>query len=306
VYVPAKFDPTAPLKEDIFIRETPEGDIETIQFVKSCVYLGAKITNDLTDVAEITGRMVKASQMFGMLRRDMLASKDTWPEVKKRILEGMIIPTMLDGAEHWVVGADQRRELNSLFNRMVRSCLRMTIYTTRKYHITTQATHEKIGVGNLDHYLDLRVLGYAGHVERMGPERLPKILRDSYLVLPQKRGRPIRSQQDQVRDALKRKKIGLLEWKTLARNRTKWREAIRAPPVYATKCKPHAEWTKSPDSLIGCLVEKQFGHKWYSGEITESDIDIDTSEIMWRVLYDDGDEADYNAKQLDKIICECE
>ena len=92
----------------------------------------------------------------------------------------------------------------------------------------------------------------------------------------------------------------------MARNRTNWREAIRAPPVYATKYKPHAEWTKSPDLLIGCLVGKQFGHKWYSGEITESDIDIDTSEIMWRVLYDDGDEADYNAKQLDKIICECE
>jgi hypothetical protein len=68
------------------------------------VHLGAKITNDLTDVAEINGRMIKASQMFGVLRREMLASKDTWPEVKKRMLEGMTMPTMLDRAGHWVVG----------------------------------------------------------------------------------------------------------------------------------------------------------------------------------------------------------
>ena len=144
VHVPAKFDLAAPLKEDIIIRETPEGDIETIQFVKSCVHLGAKITSDLTDVAEITGRMIKASQMFGMLRREMLASKDTWPEVKKHTLEGIITLTMLDGAEHWVVGADQRRELNSLFNRMVRSCLRMTMYTTMKYHIQPKPPTKKL------------------------------------------------------------------------------------------------------------------------------------------------------------------
>ena len=100
------------------------------------MHLGAKITSDLTDVAEITGRMIKASQMFGMLRREMLASKDTWPEVKKHTLEGIITLTMLDGAEHWVVGADQRRELNSLFNRMVRSCLRMTMHATSKCQIT--------------------------------------------------------------------------------------------------------------------------------------------------------------------------
>jgi hypothetical protein len=33
----------------------------------------------------------------------MLASEDTWNEVKRRIMEGMIMPTILDGAEHWVV-----------------------------------------------------------------------------------------------------------------------------------------------------------------------------------------------------------
>jgi hypothetical protein len=43
----------------------------------------------------------------------------------------------------------------------------------------------------------------------------------------------------------------------------------------------------------------------YSGEITESEIGI-TSEIIWRVQHEDGDVADYNAKQLDKTICDHE
>jgi hypothetical protein len=34
------------------------------------------------------------------------------------------------------------------------------------------------------------------------------------------------------------------------------------------------------------------------------DIDADTSEVIWEVLFDDGDRADYNYKQLDKILCE--
>jgi hypothetical protein len=95
--------------------------------------------------------------------------------------------------------------------------------------------HEKIGVGNLDYYLDLRVLGYAGHVERMGNERLPKILRDSCLELPQRKGRPARSMADQMRDGLKRKNISIADWKNIAMKKTEWRKAIRAPSVYAAK-----------------------------------------------------------------------
>jgi hypothetical protein len=33
------------------------------------------------------------------------------------------------------------------------------------------------------------------------------------------------------------------------------------------------------------------------------DVDIDTNENIWRVLYDDGDEADYNAVQMKRILC---
>jgi hypothetical protein len=103
--------------------------------------------------------------------------------------------------------------------------------TTRKHKITTEMAHSKIGVGNLDCYLDLRVLGHAGHGERMGEERLPKIMRDSFLDLPQKTGRPTRSHADQMRGGLKRKQMPMGAWKTITANRTEWKKAIRAPSI---------------------------------------------------------------------------
>jgi hypothetical protein len=59
--------------------------------------------------------------------------------------------------------------------------------------------HGKLGLENLDYYLDQRMLGYAGHVERMGNERLPKLLRGSYLVGGMKRGRPQKTHADQTK-----------------------------------------------------------------------------------------------------------
>jgi hypothetical protein len=74
MHVPAKHDPSAPLKKDIAIRIAVEGEMQAMRFVRSCVCLGAIIHESLTDDAETSGRILKATQMFGMLREEMLAS----------------------------------------------------------------------------------------------------------------------------------------------------------------------------------------------------------------------------------------
>jgi hypothetical protein len=191
----------------------------------------------LCDDEEIDKRIFKTTQLFGMLRRNMMASKDTWPEVKRQTFVGMIIPTLLDGAEHWVIGEAKRQELNVAFNSMVRSALRFTTCVTRKCkcRITNEETHKKLGLENLDYYFDQRVLGHAGHVERMADVRLPKLLRDSYLERKQKRGRPLKTHQDQLLQCMKRKGINVESWKAMASDRATWRSAIRAPSVYDAK-----------------------------------------------------------------------
>jgi hypothetical protein len=81
LHVLAKYIYDAPLKNDVHMRTTNTGEVETTRFVRSCVYLGAVIHESLSDDVEISGRMLKATQMFGMLRKEMLSSKDTWPGV---------------------------------------------------------------------------------------------------------------------------------------------------------------------------------------------------------------------------------
>ena len=157
---------------------------------------------------------------------------------------------------------------------------------------------------NLDYYLDLRILGHAGHVQRMGAERLPKLLRDSYLDRKQKRGRPTKSHGDQILQCMDRKGIDASTWKSTAENRAEWHNSIRAPSVYTGNRKYQGDWENEPKILLGEKVEKKFGGKWHEGEITNHDVDVDTNQNIWRVIYDDGDEADYDATQMKRILCD--
>jgi hypothetical protein len=169
--------------------------------------------------------------MFGVLRPNVMASKDAWPDVKKQIFVGMLTPAVLDGAEHWIISDSKRRELNVVFNAMVRSSLRFASRVTRKCRVTRQEMHGKLGLENLDHYLDQRTLGHAGHVERVENERLPKLLRGSCLVGGMKRGRPQKTHADQTKQCMKRKGVAVGGWKNVARNRNEWHAAMRGASV---------------------------------------------------------------------------
>ena len=58
-----------------------------------------------------------------------------------------------------------------------------------------------------------------------------------------------------------------------------------------------------PRSIIGCYVERQFGHKWYLGQIWSVDVDEATNDILWKVRYNDGDSEDFNRQELQKVLC---
>jgi hypothetical protein len=270
--------------------------------------LGHVICTQLTDDAHIQSRMGKAAQVFGAMRKPLFGNKDVWRMVKAKIMTTMIIPTMLDGAECCTVTARRMREMESLYLRMVRSCLGVTTYTTRKYKVTSEKLLERLGVKPLHYYLDLKVLAYAGHVERMGTHRLPKITRDSRLHGPRTRGRPCKSRKVNVSEALKRKSIDENTWRQKAGSKKSWAKMIRLNIQKSARAKPRKRaarprWYHNPIQLIGCYVERKFQHKWFVGRISAFDQDEDTNETIWRVDYDDGDGEDFNATELQKYLC---
>jgi len=72
---------------------------KSMMFVKSARYLGHIISKDLTDDLHLEGRIGKAHQVFGALRPQLFNRKSVWLSVKTRVMESMILPTLLDGVE---------------------------------------------------------------------------------------------------------------------------------------------------------------------------------------------------------------
>jgi hypothetical protein len=279
-----------------------------INFVQEVKYLGHIITSGLTDEAHLHSRMGKAAQVFGALRPNLFARKEVWNVVKAKILESMIIPTLLDGTECCAISATTMSEMESLYLRFVRTSLRITPHSQRKYRLTSESLLKKLGVKPLHYYLDVKMLAYAGHVERMPPHRLPKIVQHCVLQGPQRLGRPIKNVRHTLLNGMRRKKIDPKCWQLLAKDRENWADIIRRnwychARIYQRQKKVIPRWASDPQLLLDQFVEKRFLNKWYVGKIVSFDEDENTNATIWRVEYDDGDAEDCDEAAIAKILC---
>ena len=57
-----------------------------------------------------------------------------------------------------------------------------------------------------------------------------------------------------------------------------------------------------PSILQLLWVRKQYGPRWYLGQITGHDTDTHTSEVIWRVAYQDNDTSDYNLAEISELL----
>ena len=78
----------------------------------------------------------------------------------------------------------------------------------------------------------------------------------------------------------------------LALDKNNWRDLIKkVGPYIETKTSPRfkEDWELKPEAALGRCVEKQFKSKFFTGQVVGTEIDVDTNEVIWEVLYDDGD-----------------
>ena len=142
-----------------------------------------------------------------------------------------------------------------------------------------------------------------GHVARMEKHRIPYQMLEAYLPGPRKIGAPCKTHKKQIGQCLARKKMSYDTWKTDAADRNGWRCMIKnvVPAKIHKYTKP--SWYSNPVEILNCHVEKKYGSKYYVGIIVSIDIDDTSHEQLWKVEYDDGDSADYNRAQIQKILC---
>ena len=225
----ARNHPPPPPPNGDVIEIMPFDATRYIPVVSDYVYIGTNISDDLKDDNEVKRRLKSGNACIGLLRKRVLGPHSTSATVKKAVYEGMILGILLYGSENWILSSSTEKLLNSFHHRALRTMSCITLWHTRKYGITTIDLQNRLQLHSMRHYLDKRILGWAGHVSRMPTSRWPKQLLTSYVQNPRPIEAPLKTYGRALRQALHRKKIPFPSWQRTADNRAIWRKLINAP-----------------------------------------------------------------------------
>ena len=119
-------------------------------------------------------------------------------KAEKCLLEGVIVPTTLYGAEAWGINAERRK-----VNVPELKCLRSLVGVSRIDRVRNEEVRRRAGIEReLARRADQRVLRWFGHVERMDKYRMARRVLMAEVSGGRARGRPRLGWMDGVKVAL--------------------------------------------------------------------------------------------------------
>lgn len=185
-------------------------------------YLGGQVAEEGGMEVEVTSRLGKASRVWGALGK-VMRSRGLGLKAKRRLYEAIVIPSAMYGAETWGLRMNERRRLNVLEMK----CLRGMLGVTRRDRIRNEEIRRRVGVNmTLPQRVDRKVLGWFGHVERMGDDRLVKKVLRADVWGVRGRGRARFGWMDGVKQALASRDVRLDEARVMALDRVRWRGVV--------------------------------------------------------------------------------
>jgi len=96
----------------------------------------------------------------------------------------------------------------------------------REHRITNVSLLKVLGLRNVETYVCRRQLQWAGHVARMGPERLPRRFLSAWCGRPRPVGRPEVTYGATLEAALEFAGVGVSSWMEQAQDRAGWKQVI--------------------------------------------------------------------------------
>ena len=145
---------------------------------------------------DVVHRMNEGYKAWGA-QKSVLSNRGLSIKAKKCLYQGVIVPTALYGAETWSMGSAERRRVNVLEMK----CLRSMVGVTRMCRVRNEEVHRGAGVEReFAGRVDQRVLRWFGHVERMNEYGMAK--RVSGAEVSGLQGRPRSGWMDSVKFAL--------------------------------------------------------------------------------------------------------
>ena len=143
--------------------------------------------------------------------------------VKKVLYEKVVVPTVMYGSESWGMKVTERQKLNVFEMK----CLRSMTGVSRLDRVRNEVVRTRTGVRReLAARVDMNVLRWFGHVERMDNERLLKKVMNVKVDGRSARGRPRFGWMDGVKRALNDRGMDVREASERARDRNEWRMIV--------------------------------------------------------------------------------
>ena len=149
-------------------------------------YLGSQVAADEKCEREVVHRMNEGYRAWGLLK-SVLSGSLLWIKAKKYLCERVIVPTALFGAEAWGMRSADRRKVNVLEMK----CLRSLVGVSRLDRFRNEKVRKR---GRTERQLasraDQRALRWFGHVERMDEYRIARRALTAEVSAGRVRGRP--------------------------------------------------------------------------------------------------------------------
>ncbi|XP_060529935.1 uncharacterized protein LOC132704141 [Cylas formicarius] len=195
--------------------EDPELYVRKIKRATNYKYLGSVITeegNSKTDIQNGAQQGRRATQALNSL----LWSTGIKIGTKIRIYEAVVEPILTYGAECWQMTKNEKKVIDSVQIDFLRRARQVS----RVKHVRNEEIRRRTGrIHTSTDRIETRQLIWYGHVQRMNDERWPKRALKYTPKNRRKKGRPMTSWNDGIRNIMKDRAIKEDEW----RNKEKWR-----------------------------------------------------------------------------------
>ena len=197
---------------------------ERLEEVESFRYLGSQVARNGEIEEEVKFRVGEAGKAMGGMKK-IWKTRELGMEVKRGLYESVIVPTALYAAETWGMKTADKKRLDVMEMR----CLRSMCGVTRWDRLRNEEIRRRSGVLlELSKRAEQRGLRWFGHVERMDEGRMVKRITGSGVRGVGGRGRPRMGWGEGVRKSLRERGLSVEEGRVRARDRKEWRKFVNA------------------------------------------------------------------------------
>lgn len=195
---------------------------ELLEEVDQFKYLGSVVAANGGVEADVRQRVNEGCKVLGAVK-GVVKNRGLGMNVKRVLYEKVIVPTVMYGSELWGMKVMERQKLNVFEMK----CLRSMAGVSRVDRVRNEVVRVRTGVRNeLAARVDMNVLRWFGHVERMENGCLLKKVMNARVDGRSTRGRPRFGWMDGVKKALGDRRIDVREARERARNRNEWRAIV--------------------------------------------------------------------------------